>query len=388
MMAILYAKFMGLKRNLSWILLMAAFPMILTFFFGGGMGRERKALPMVNEDQSVYSTMLIEEIQKSNAYDITEIERREAERLVREQEALFSLVIPKGFMEAIEGEHKTNIMIIRSIETLDIYALQSVLNSALQKVATERKIVAAGMEILSRYGAEASVEERLSQVVSSKLASDGMITVKAKTYGEDTAGRLEPRTSSSAGFLLFFSMYPLTFLVGDILEDKKLLIWNRLIISPVSKIKMYSANMVFAFIVGMAQMVLLVILNKVIFNITWTQNTMGLILLLGVFSFTVIGLGLLLSAFVKTPQQLSAIAPIVLTSTSMLGGLMWPVEIITNKVLLFLARLTPQFWAMEAFNKLMYYNAPTKDILFPVMVLFLIGILFLGISLKIRESPQ
>lgn len=386
MMAILYVKFMGLKRNLSWILLMAAFPMILTFFFGGGMGSGKKALPIVNEDHSIYSRKLIEEIQKSNVYDIKEMERSEAEKLVQEQDALFSLVIPKGFMESIEGDNESNLMLIRSIETLDIYALQSVLNSGLQKVTTERKIVAAGVEILSQYGAESDLEERLSQLVGSKLESEGMITVNTKTYGEDHAGRLDSKTLSSAGFLLFFSMYPLTFLVGDILDDKRLLIWNRLIISPIPKIKMYSANMVFAFIVGMAQMILLVILNKVVFNITWTQNTMGLILLLGVFSFTVIGLGLLLSVFVKTPQQLSAIAPIVLTSTSMLGGLMWPIEIITNKILLFLARLTPQFWAMEVFNKLMYYNAPTKDILFPLMVLFLMGILFLGFSLKVRES--
>lgn len=386
MMAILYVKFMGLKRNISWILLMAAFPMILTFFFGGGMGNGKKALPIVNEDQSIYSRKLIEEIRKSNAYDIKEMEGREAEKLVQQQDALFSLVIPEGFMESMEGDNESNLRIIRSIETLDIYALQSVLNSGLQKVTTERKIVAAGVEILSPYGTESDLEERLSQIVGNKLASEGTITVNAKTYGEDHAGRLDAKTLSSAGFLLFFSMYPLTFLVGDILDDKKLLIWNRLIISPVPKIKMYSANMVFAFMVGMTQMILLVILNKVIFNITWTQNTVGLILLLGVFSFTVIGLGLLLSVFVKTPQQLSAIAPIVLTSTSMLGGLMWPIEIITNKILLFLARLTPQFWAMEVFNKLMYYNAPTKDILFPLMVLFLMGILFLGLSLKVRES--
>ncbi|MBU5676569.1 ABC transporter permease [Alkaliphilus sp. MSJ-5] len=387
MFSVLYSKIMGFKRNMGWVILMTIFPIVLTLIFGGiNSGGGKQTLPIVNEDNSVYSRRLIDEIKKSNSYRIKEVDSEEAERLVREQDVFFALVVPQGFKEAIEEGKEGSLIIARSVETLDIYGLQGVLNSAVQKIAIQSNIVNKGVEILNKYNKEENAAERFYQLVESKWEEQRPITVRAKVLGEDNNKKINSTTSISAGFLLFFSMYPILFLVGDILEDKKLLIWDRLMISPVSKIEIYAANLIFAFIIGMAQMLVLVLLNKIIFKITWTENVIGFVLLLGVFAFTVIGLGLFLTSFLKTSQQLSSVAPIVLTSTSMLGGLMWPVEIITNKLLLLLARFTPQFWAMDAMKKLITYNAPTQDILFPMMVLFLMGIIFMGVGLQVTEG--
>lgn len=387
MFSILYAKFMGFKRNMGWVILMTIFPIVLTLVFGGiNSGGGKQTLPIVNEDDSVYARRLIDEIKKSNAYHIKEVDSEEAERLVEEQDVYFALLIPQGFTEVIEEGKEGSLIIIRSVETLDFYGLQGVLNSAVQKISIQSNIVNKGIEVLNKYNKGDDAAERFYQLVESKWEEQRPITVRAKVLGEDNNKKINSTTSISAGFLLFFSMYPILFLVGDILEDKKLLIWDRLMISPVSKIEIYTANLIFAFIIGMAQMLALVLLNKIIFKITWTENVIGFVLLLGVFAFTVIGLGLFLTSFLKTSQQLSSIAPVVLTSTSMLGGLMWPIEIITNKLLLLLAKFTPQFWAMDAMKKLITYNAPTQDILFSIMVLFLMGIIFMGVGLQITEG--
>lgn len=387
MFSILYAKFMGFKRNMGWVILMTIFPIVLTLVFGGiNSGGGKQTLPIVNEDDSVYARRLIDEIKKSNAYHIKEVDSEEAERLVEEQDVYFALLIPQGFTEVIEEGKEGSLIIIRSVETLDFYGLQGVLNSAVQKISIQSNIVNKGVEVLSKYNKGDNAAERFYQLVESKWEEERPITVRAKVLGEDNNKKINSTTSISAGFLLFFSMYPILFLVGDILEDKKLLIWDRLMISPVSKIEIYTANLIFAFIIGMAQMLVLVLLNKIIFKITWTENVIGFVLLLGVFAFTVIGLGLFLTSFLKTSQQLSSIAPVVLTSTSMLGGLMWPIEIITNKLLLLLAKFTPQFWAMDAMKKLITYNAPTQDILFSIMVLFLMGIILMGVGLQITEG--
>jgi ABC-2 type transport system permease protein len=90
----------------------------------------------------------------------------------------------------------------------------------------------------------------------------------------------------------------------------------------------------------------------------------------------------MLSSVVKTHGQLSTISPILLTSTSMLGGAMWPLEIVQSKILLFLASLTPQKWAIEGMERIVMYGGGLSDILPNIAVLCLMTTIFFIIGVK------
>ena len=169
-------------------------------------------------------------------------------------------------------------------------------------------------------------------------------------------------------------------------RDKRLLIWDRLLLSPLSKIKLYVSNLVFVFIIGMLQISLLMFLNYIIFGIEFGQNLLGLFSTMAAFIFTVSALGLFISSFVKTNQQLSSIAPVIIVSTSMLGGLFWPTEIISNTILQAVAKLTPQFWAMDSMKKVIVHNGSYESILLNILILIMMGVIFLGTAIQIRED--
>jgi ABC-2 type transport system permease protein len=66
----------------------------------------------------------------------------------------------------------------------------------------------------------------------------------------------------------------------------------------------------------------------------------------------------------------------------MLGGTMWPLEIVNNKVLLFLAELTPQKWAMQGMLNIAAKGMGFEAAIMPAIVLLTMGIIFFGIGVK------
>lgn len=75
--------------------------------------------------------------------------------------------------------------------------------------------------------------------------------------------------------------------------------------------------------------------------------------------------------------QLGAISPIILTGMAMLGGCMWPLEIITSKSLLMLANITPHKWAIAAIKNAVVYGKIDQDTMLSVSVLLVMGIVYL-----------
>jgi ABC-2 type transport system permease protein len=193
------------------------------------------------------------------------------------------------------------------------------------------------------------------------------------------------RKHSMIGFSIFFSMYTMVFGIGTILNDRQYKTWQRMLISPVSKASILGGSMVVAYITGAIQIGVLILGGRYLLGIDWGSSMSGILMVAAAFVFTVTSMGLMLSGVVKTHAQLSAVTPVVLTSTSMLGGCMWPLEIVNNKLLLFLAELTPQKWAIQGMESIASKGMGFSAAVFPTIVLIAMGVLFFAVGVKIMK---
>jgi ABC-2 type transport system permease protein len=127
----------------------------------------------------------------------------------------------------------------------------------------------------------------------------------------------------------------------------------------------------------------MVLSGKFLFGVDWGMNV-GLVIGIGIlYIFVMTALSLLVVSIVRTTGQLGAVSPIILTGMGMLGGCMWPLEIISSKALLFLANFTPHKWAIAAIKEVVVYGAPSQTTLTAIMVLVSMGILFLGLGERV-----
>jgi ABC-2 type transport system permease protein len=141
--------------------------------------------------------------------------------------------------------------------------------------------------------------------------------------------------------------------------------------------------MLAAYLIGAVQLGVLIIAGKYLLGMDWGNSTAGVLLVSGAFVFAVTCLGLMLSGIVKTQSQLSAVTPVVLTSTAMLGGCMWPLEIVNSKIILFLANLTPQKWAIQGMERIASYGQGFEAAVLPSVVLLAMGIVFFIVGVRL-----
>lgn len=119
------------------------------------------------------------------------------------------------------------------------------------------------------------------------------------------------------------------------------------------------------------QSVLIVVVGAVAFGVSW-GNPLAASLLVITFALVGCGAGLLVGALGVNEDRVGAITPIVGMVLGALGGCMVPAEIFPSSMLV-VARMVPHYWAMRAWQSLIFDGAGLGAIAGDLAVLAAIG---------------
>lgn len=394
MFTIIYGRLLNLKRSWMPYALMVVLPLMLMFVFGAVMGEEvsRVALPIADLDKSGSSAVLVEELKSLGTYSIKLTNTEDLKETVMENGAEAGLIIPRGFGEAIIKGETPRFDLFITRETQAGYSLHGVLLAAVQRLAYNTAIVDGTVEFLERnaaldQGNRGKMEERIHRLVAEEWEERLPIKVAGSTIktGGGEGVPFNMHTQTSIGFTIFFSMFTIIFAVGEILEEKRTGVWDRINVSPVSRFKVLTGGLICAFVMGMINMTILMLIGDLALGVNWLGHIGGVLVILMAFSFCMTSFGLLLSFGIKTSQQLQVIAPVVLVSSAMLGGCYWPLEIVSSKAMLVAAKAMPAGWAMQGLKNMIVYNQGLEAVYLPAAVLLLMGVVFLGTASQLGE---
>ncbi len=388
MLSIIRLRLLRLRDDIAVFILMTVMAFGLTAIFGASFDEFRPTVLVVDEDKSAYSETFINELKANNGFNFADSDMKGAAAEVGEGKVLTALVIQKGFDADIQGGERVSLGVMKIKDDTLILTLEKLASGVAQKMAGGVRIADITADFI-----EVQKPEISRQAVAASAYRNVMETWKYKKPMGVTSSVAETGASSSfdnqkhsmIGFSIFFSMYTMVFGIGTILNDRQYKTWQRMLISPVSKASILGGSMVVAYITGAIQIGVLILGGKYLLGIDWGDSIPGVLMIAAAFVFTVTSMGLLLSGVVKTHAQLAAITPVVLTSTSMLGGCMWPLEIVNNKLLLSLAQLTPQKWAVQGMESIATKGMGFEAAIFPTVVLLAMGILFFAAGVKIMK---
>lgn len=387
MLSIIKLRLLGLRDDFMVIVLMSIMALGFTAIFGISLDGFRPTVPVVDEDKSSYSVALMNELQNEKGLNFKTLDMKDAAAEVEEGKVLAALVIPKGFDESIKSGQKASLGVLKVKDDILIYTMQKVVSSVVLKMAGGERIADITADFIHTHKPEAGQAVKVSAYRSVIEAWEYKrpMEVTSTVIGTEEDSSYDNLKHSMIGFSLFFSMYTMVFGIGTILNDRQYKTWQRMLITPISKASILGGNMVTAYLVGAIQIGILIIGGKYLLGIHWGNSISGVLTVAGSFVFAVTSMGLMLSGVVKTHAQLSAVTPVVLTSTSMLGGCMWPLEIVNNKALLFLAELTPQKWAMQGMESIVSKGMGFEAAVYPAIVLMVMGALFFAVGVKIMK---
>jgi len=387
MLSVIKLRVLRLRDDIAVFILMTAMALGLTAIFGASFDNYKPAVLIVDEDRSAYSELLVKELKDNKGFSFAAAEMENAAGQVEEGKALAAIVIDKGFGEAVKSGGRISLGVMKVKDDTLILTLRKLASGITQKLAGGVRIADITADFIQAGKPEVDVQTIKTAAYRNVMEAweyKRPMEVSSYVSGSGLDG-YDNLKHSMIGFSVFFSMYTMVFGIGTILNDRQYKTWQRMLISPVSRASILGGSMVVAYITGAIQMGVLILAGKYLLGIDWGDSMAGVLTVAGAFVFAVTSMGLLLSGVVKTQGQLSSVTPVVLTSTSMLGGCMWPLEIVNNKLLLFLAELTPQKWAVQGMEGIAAKGMGFEAAVFPTVVLLAMGVVFFAVGVKIMR---
>lgn len=385
MFSIIKLRFLRLRDEYLVIIIMTAMALGFTAIFGvSGVDSYKPKVLVVDRDHSGYSEMLLDELKSYSTFQYEPSEYEKAIKLVDEGKVLSAVVIDKGFSDSIAKEDEVTIRLIKFKDDRYIYILENQVFNVLDKMIDNTKIAEFTADYITRFKSDVSRGEIVKKVYESAnkyWKYRKPININTEMIDTKNSNKYNNLMHTMIGFSLFFSTYTAVFSIGTILYDREHNIWQRMLVSPIPKAAILGGSMIAAYIIGLLQLFILILGGKYLFNIEWGLIS-GIILIALLYVFAITSLGLFLSSIVKTHAQLAAITPIVLTSTAMLGGCMWPLDIVNYKLLLILANFTPQKWAVEGMERIAMYGHGFNAAIMPSIILLTMGLVFFGLGVK------
>lgn len=380
MSSILMLKLMQYKRDFTIVLLMAALSIGFIFILGGpNVGASKYKILVAYDEISPSYNRFIEELRKNKSYDFEEVKYDEMRADVEEGKILAGIHYKNNSISILKTKEDVNIYILENLASNTLFNIESSSNVSKEIVDYLNEL-----KLIDTHETEKAVYADLIDSLENRKS----IKVTKSFLNTDAILEYDNFKHVTIGMTLFMSMFTVVFGIGSILEDKQYNTWNKMMISPLTRTQVLGGNLIATFIVGAAQILLLMVLTNYLMGMDWGESDKFIwIILIGLlFVLTTTSIGLFLAGIVKTHNQLSTITPILLTSTSMLGGAMWPLEIVESKAIRFLANLTPQKWAIEGMEKLVMYNADVMDILPNMGVLLLMSLAFFSIGVSLVKA--
>jgi len=370
MKALIKLKIRLMKDNLILYVIMAAMSLILSAVFGGTMGGSYSpTIVVVDELQTVETSNIISDLQKNHAFNVKLMDYEAALDEVMGRNVIAAVVFDKSLDQGVN--------VIQLRDTVEGFQLSRLLEDELSLLENIKTLDAQLSSILVNEKIVFNQDDLYLEVkntFSDQWDHKRPVSIESYLVASDNALTSNVSRHYMIGMTLFFVTYSLMFTVGDFLEDKRLHTLDRMMIAPISRRGILFSNLVSSMIVGVLQICFMVLVGKYLFQIDWGQNLLGVIGVGILYIFVMTTLSLFVVSIVKTMAQLGAVSPIILTGMGMLGGCMWPLEIISSKVLLALANFTPHKWALEAIEALASGNTFSY---LPIIVLLGMGLIYL-----------
>lgn len=347
-----------IKRPLLWLSFIGL-TIVFVYFMGGAQLDATIHVPVYSEDLSAEEVQewvgLLNTEEGSVVFEVTDYET--AQEAIRMNNISFAMEITDETYRFLAGREDMEIPVV---------------NQYVNRIYSER----------------VRLEEVREAFPDTEVELNEYITVNHTSIADMSSIYNEHQLTTLVGMTLYFTVFTVMFLQLSLVEEKRLGTWNRLIFSPLSKTKIYLGHLLHYFTVGVLQIVLSFVVLVNLMGIDLGTNYLPMIAVALAFVFAIVALAILVAGISPTTQSLQVIIPIIATSMAMLGGAFWPIDIVSNRILLFLAELMPLKHAAEGMIDAVVRNYSLSELIQPIGILLLMGVLFMGIGINLMERAS
>ncbi len=302
-----------------------------------------------------------------------------AENAVEAKEIDAALVIPEGFTNStIRGGDAGKIEVLtdpgKEISGDIAVSIAKSFTSRLLAASVGLREAASWLQREEELSASRAFQ-RASQLIPAVMSSGGSGSVKRS--GTETGRTFDLMEYFAPGFAVLFLLLTVTAGTRSILDERREGTLARMSTTPSRRATILAGKMTGVFITGVFQVSVIIGATTFLFGLEW-GSFLGVVLLILGASCACSGWGMIIAAFAKTSAQVSGVGASMMLVFGILGGTFIPIENFPE-FLQYIARITPNFWAIRGFSSLAS-GAVTADILGNAGIMALTGLVLLGVS--------
>jgi len=230
-------------------------------------------------------------------------------------------------------------------------------------------------QFAARFGGDFSKDFDLAVSLAAKTPQVGLATQVVAVAQNTLPAGFEYSAPTELVLFVF-----LTAVAGGaaVVESRRLGIYQRVLAAPVRPWAIVFGESVSALLIAALQSALIVLIGAVVFGVSWGNPPAALLLLL-LWCVVSAGAGMVAGTMFRTPEQASAIGPVVGITFAMLGGCMWPLSIV-SPAMRAIGHATPQAWAVDAWTNLLAGAGTVTTIWHQLAILALFAVGLFGIA--------
>ena len=342
-----------------------------------GFGSAAVANPQIEvvaADRGALGQSLIANLRAGNHWKINETSLEEALRRVNDSRSVGALIIPGDFTESVfDGRPASLELRAGAGAASQVRRAEQFVNEAANKVIASFVSAKISSRLAGRLeGNEsgrsqserprADVEESFAQAAralegAAPVAVRFEPAINAVAEGEDSGAN-----QSSPGVIVIFA---LLFAVGGanvLIFERRVGTLRRLLVTPNGKATILLGKLVGIYLIGIAQISLMILAGSLLFGVAWGSSPVALTLMVLAYLLVTTSMGVLLATVVKTIAQADALASLVVMAISALGGAWWSLSAAPQWMRI-LGHLFPTAWAMDGFKDIVIGHQSVAGIL-------------------------
>ncbi|MEN6429562.1 MAG: ABC transporter permease [Coriobacteriales bacterium] len=386
--ALAWLNILQLLRNPGEVVGVIVLPLALTMLFGAvfaqGADKPMQVL-FVDEDSTAYSKRVGELIDSEESLETVRVTLSDATDRIAEGDASVAIVIPASFGDGLRGDG-AEIHVLRNPASESSLAVVSIV----QGVATRVSGNAEAARIIVR----SSTQEATAAFDAAYADVDLRWEPKPPVYTEETvvapsqvrgdSVMAEGTTLSSIGFTVWFILFMTFGCAGGILEEREQGTLRRLLVAPVSRVTVMAGKITGIALAAATQAAILVCVGWLAFGVPWNRDPVAVFLVLGSYVLAATGLAVMVSALVRSRDQMSGASPLISTGLAMLGGCLWPIEVV-SPFMRTVAAFTPTGWAVGGLTDIVARNQGIGAAVTPSLILLTIAAVTMAIGARVLK---
>jgi ABC-2 type transport system permease protein len=338
-------------------------PLVVILIIGSTVGGyDTFRVGVVDTASGPLGDALVADLDEAPTLRVTRFDDEDTARpALRRGEVSAVVVVPDGYDDALLAGGTADVPIL--VDTVDSVGQGAL--TAVSAVLTEQGALlqAAGFAADVTGG---SIEAALP-VVENLAGSVPAVAVRVDAVDAD-ASYLPTGFSYSAPTMMVLFVF-LNALAGGaaMVQTRRLGIHSRALAAPIRARDILGGEALTYLALALMQSTLIVGAGALLFGVDW-GDPVAAAGLVGAWALVGTGAGMLSGALFRTPEQASSIGPAIGIALAMLGGCMWPLEIV-GPVMQTIGHLTPHAWAVDGWTVLLSQGGGPADIAVQVTVL-------------------